>query len=677
MNERCFIARDFCIFVLKKLPVKKRIRFNLLLVLCIYSICIFAQEQDFQPEFRVFEKDLESTRYPKDSLASALVIYESGKSYITQRDYNIITKYKKKVKILKPDGYQYATIKIYLRKGKNKYEKISDIKATSYFKTDGEVEVVELQKDHIFREKVNDSYDAVTFTLPNIKTGSVFTYSYTLDSPYIFNYHEWEFQEAIPKLYSEYKTSIPANYNYNIKLVGLQKLDVNTSELERECFTYGTAKADCAKYFYVMKNIPAFVEEDYMTAKENYLSKIEYELTQVKYFDGRVDNITKGWKDAEREIKLMSLGRELRKSSSVKELLSETVLEEQDLLKKTKKIVEYVQQNYIWNGEYSLFHDVSVKKIIKEKSGNIGSINCLLHNLLKENGIEVYPVLVSTRNNGLPTKLFPVLSEFNYLLVRVMLEGKEYLLDASDAYLSFGQIPFRCLNSYGRQIDFKKGSKWVSLNPKKRSAIYKSLNLKFTSATEVTGFLKTGYTGYHALPKKKEYYPNPESYKRKLEDGTLGFEIIKHTLKSEDIADEKFEELIELKKNFQIEMENGIYLDPFFFKFYSTNPFKLQNRTYPVDFGYKDSYYYTISLDVGEFYQIGALPKSYVLSLPERKAIVNFNTKVLGTKINLIFKLDFKESVYAPVLYEGLKKIMEKAVETQLNSIITLNKIKI
>lgn len=645
-----------------------------MLVLCMYSVSILAQESGFLAEFRVSEKDLQNNIYAKDSLVSALVIYESGKSYITQSDYGVVTEYKKKVKILNPEGYKYATIKVFLHKGTSDFEKIRKIKATSYLKENGKVQVIELDKDHIFKENVNEHYDAVTFTLPNIKTGSVFTYSYTLESPFIFNYHEWEFQDEIPKVYSEYKTSIPANYNYNIKLVGLKKLDENTSDVDRDCFTYGTASADCAKSLYVMKDIPAFIEEDFMTAKENYLSKIEYELMQVNYFDGRVDDITKSWRDADREIRMRSLGGELRKFSSVKNLLNEETVSEKDQLIKAKKIFEYVQQNYVWNKEYSLFHDISVKKIVKEKSGSIGSINCLLHNLLKKNGIEVYPVISSTRNNGVPTKLFPVLSEFNYLLVKVKIDGKEYLLDASDTYVSFGQIPFRCLNSYGRQIDFKKGSEWVSLESKKSSMNYVSLNLKFTDLSTVTGILKTGFSGYHTLLKKKEYYPNPEAYLNKMEDDNVDLEVLKYEIKSNGLDDDKFQEIIELKKEFQIETGNVIYLDPFFFKFFTANPFKLQNRTYPVDFGYKDSYLYTLSLDVGEFYQFGDVPKDYTLVLPERKAEVTYNSVVTGSKIDLRFKINFKESEYSPVLYEGLKKLMEKAVSTQLNSIIVLNK---
>ena len=93
----------------------------------------------------------------------------------------------------------------------------------------------------------------------------------------------------------------------------------------------------------------------------------------------------------------------------------------------------------------------------------------LLYNLLSEQDINVTPILLSTRNNGLPTKIYPVISDFNYIIIRAIINGKQYFLDATNKYLEFGQIPFRCLNQYGRLLDFKKGSKWIPIQVKSAS----------------------------------------------------------------------------------------------------------------------------------------------------------------------------------------------------------------
>jgi hypothetical protein len=138
----------------------------------------------------------------------------------------------------------------------------------------------------------------------------------------------------------------------------------------------------------------------------------------------------------------------------LKGLIDESIVNEPDLLKKAIGIYKYVQDNYTWDGKYGIFNNVSVKDLIKNKSGKVSEINILLHNLLDEYGIEVMPVLLSTRDNGLPTQIYPVMSDFNYLIVQASIDGKTFLLDATDDYLSFGEIPFRCLNHYGRLMYF-------------------------------------------------------------------------------------------------------------------------------------------------------------------------------------------------------------------------------
>ncbi|MGB1308689.1 MAG: DUF3857 domain-containing protein, partial [Oceanihabitans sp.] len=433
------------------------------LLLILITSFSYSQEHSFSSNsYKVTGNDLETNTFKKDSTANALVIYEFGNSYIDKSSFYLKHEFKQKLKILNRKGFDNATITIYLYNSGSKKEKISKILATTHNLVDGKVVKTELKKSDIYTEKYNDNYTLVKFTLPNIQEGSVISYSYKLTSPFIYKYKSWSFQSETPKLYSEYNTSIPANYEYHIKLVGSIPLTKNLVTKEHNCLEGGRGTfADCLNSIYVMENIPAFIDEDYMTTRENYLSRIEYELSVFKGFDGTVDNITKRWRDVDKEIKNdANIGKQYLKKVSSKSLLSSELINETDPLIKATKIYEYVQNNYTWNKKYNIFNDISVKKLIKEKSGNVSEINALLHNLLKDNDIQVNPILISTRNNGLPTKIYPVISDFNYILIQATIDGKEYLLDATDPFLSFGQIPFRCLNQYGRILDFKTISLW-------------------------------------------------------------------------------------------------------------------------------------------------------------------------------------------------------------------------
>ncbi|WP_162495541.1 DUF3857 domain-containing protein [Confluentibacter flavum] len=651
-----------------------------------FSVLGFAQENYVSEDFRVSLDDIKASSFKKDTTANALVIYEYGNSYFDSNDYVLKTEVKRKIKILKREGFDNATVTIHLYNNNTRKEKIDDIIANTYNLNGENVVTSNLYTSNIYREEYDENHTLVKFTLPNIKEGSVIAYSYIISSPFMYNYNGWVFQEEIPKLYSEYRTSIPANYDYNIKLVGNLPLTETDIKLRPKCLSIPNPSpqpyssnndltADCSDAYYLMKDIPAFIDEDYLTAKKNYLSRVDYELKTFKGFNGVVENYTKTWKTVDDELKAEpNVGRQLSRSVEADKLLSSTILNEPDALKKAMAVYNYVQDNYTWNEEYRIFNDVSVKDIIKDKSGNVSEMNILLHNLLEEVGVEVKPVLLSTRNNGFATKIFPVISEFNYLIVQATIDTKTYLLDATDSYLSFGELPFRCLNSYGRLLDFKKGSEWIDIAPKEASKILYNATINFNENNKLVGKISGKSTGYHSLNFKKSYYPNKEAYVNGLENNYPSIEITHHEVITEGKTSPDFSESYNIVLDPEVIGDN-IYLNPFFVKFFLENPFKLQERTYPIDFGYKDSYFYMISINLGDKYSVLELPQDFIVALPNNTGMVTLSSKTLGPTVNLTLRVDFKEALYPSEFYPYLKEFMTKIVDIQKNATIVIKKI--
>ncbi|MFI1773239.1 transglutaminase domain-containing protein [Thalassobellus citreus] len=652
----------------------KQFYFTLLLLLSF--LFTYSQENDKDQTYRVSLSDLKMTSYAKDSTANALVLYEKGNSYVDEREYDLRTQEKHKIKILNKEGFNHANVTIYLYKSdNNKYEEVEDIMASTYNLIDGEVVITKLDKKNIYREKYDENHTLVKFTLPNIKEGCVITYSYNLISPFMFKYKGWNFQGSIPKLYSEYCTSIPGNWEYNIKLVGGKKLFINESKVKKDCLRGGNGGvANCFEAKYAMKDMPAFIEEDYMTSKSNYLARIEYELKVFTHFDGRKNLYTKTWKTVDADLKKeKTIGKQLSKSIKAEEILPPNIFNETDPLKKAKAIYQFTQKNYSWNNEFRMFNDVSIKDLIKTKSGNATAINILLKILLEETGIHVNPVLISTRANGFATKIYPVISDFNYLIVQATIEGKTYLLDATDDYLSFGDIPFRCLNQDGRLLDFKNGSKWIDIKPQKKSTTLYNVELHIDTDNNFAGIVKNKRTGYHALKVKKKYFPNEDAYIERLANNSPYIEIFDYDTTTNDKTSPDFSESYNIEYNTD-NTGDILYINPFFTKFFTENPFKLQERTYPIDFGYKDIYLYMFKLNFDENYSVIDKPEDLILSLPNNEGLITFSTKVLGNSINLVMKIDFKEAIYPPEYYPYLKKFMSKIVDIQTNSIIALKK---
>ncbi|MFT4612463.1 MAG: hypothetical protein ACJA1H_001335 [Glaciecola sp.] len=634
-------------------------------------------QNDYNSEgFQVTKSDIENVGFSKDSTANALVIYEIGKSYVSNSNYRLKTEIKRKIKILNRNGFDKGSVSIFVYNSeKGNREKVENINATVYNLDNGEVVKTILENSAIFEEDYNENYNIIKFVLPNVQVGSVVTYSYTIESPFMFKYKSWYFQDDIPKLHSEYNASIPGNWEYNIKLVGGKKLATNISSIKKNCLrTSRGANSSCGVYKYVMKDVPAFIEEDFMTTRLNYLARIEYELRIFRGFDGTVDNITKTWKTTDKELKRdTDLGKQLRRTSLVKNLLNDGITLENNELIKAKKILEYVQKEYAWNKEYNVLENISIKKLITKKSGNIGEINALLYNLLISNNIDAKPILLSTRNNGFVTQLFPIISDFNYLIIKIVINDEAYLLDATDDHLTFGQIPFRCLNSFGRLLDFDSQSEWYDITIKDYSIKDYRYILDFSDNKTITGDVVYYSNGYHSLNDRKRYFSDNESYENGYINDYVNLEFSDFDIIDTQKTSEDFSFKFHIENTPDV-VGNTIYINPFIFKFFDRNPFQLQERSYPIDFGYKDSYSFGVKINIGDAYEIQSIPESIRLGLPNNKGSFICSVTQEENSITIYFKLTFKEAIYNPEYYDDLKELLTQVLETQNNSLIVLEK---
>lgn len=91
-----------------------------------FSLLVVAQKKRSSTLGQTTIKELKMTVYEKDASANAVVLYEHGNLYVNKaKNFNFTTDYYFRVKILKKDAFDRATINIPLY-GK---EEIHDIKA--------------------------------------------------------------------------------------------------------------------------------------------------------------------------------------------------------------------------------------------------------------------------------------------------------------------------------------------------------------------------------------------------------------------------------------------------------------------------------------------------------------------------------------------------------------------
>ena len=623
---------------------------------------LFSQE-DAKRFVLLSRQEAEMTSYANDPEANALVLFESGSVQFVDEVDGIYTKtdFYKKIKIFNSEGYKYATFKIPLYKNSRHTESVLNIKALTH---NGTVRV-ELDKAQIFDDKVTENWSEVKFTLPAITDSSVVEVFYTVKSPFFFNLTGWQFQSDIPKLQSKFKALIPGNFTYNRSLIGSLKLATNSSQIKKRCFNVtGYAQpSDCEDLVYEMKDIPAFVEEKYMTSDKNFKSKIKFELEKTTWFNGVIQNYTTTWDAVDKELKYdKNIGRQFKKSDVVESLIPSEIREIKDELERAKATFYFIQKYFSWNEKYSIFKNVNIKEAVSEKVGNVSEINISLTNALIATKLNAEIVMISTRENGFPTRLYPVMSDFNYIISKVKINDKTYFLDATDKLVSFGILPFRCLNSYGRAIDFQNPSDWIDIIPENPSKNDLLGILKLQENGIITGKIKKLTTLYEAKERREEVTPlSNDAIISKFENNFKNIKVISY--KNENLKDID-KPLIEY---FEISVENGDingmhYLNPFFENSKMSNPFKQEDRLYPVDFGYTQSNTILFSLELPPNFKVVSAPESQSLSLEQNAGNFTVKSAIESFKVTVKSTFTINKSLFYNNEYASLKELYKQTI---------------
>ncbi|MBP8067570.1 MAG: DUF3857 domain-containing protein [Pedobacter sp.] len=646
-------------------------------LICFILLFLSAQAQNFRFG-EITNDDYAINRNAIDSNANAIVIQEFGKSTMQLNDtdnrLHLIFEYHVKLKIFNKDGFRHGNVIIPLYKGENSEEYISEIKASTYNYNSGAFEETIMDRKNIFIERRSKYIELTKFTLPNLKDGSIIEYSYRLETPNIFNFKSWSFQTDIPKISSLYEVNIPAIYNYNVVLRGPYKLTDQKVELFKECMRLQGTSIDCSKISYLMKKIPAFVEEDYMTAASNFKSAIYFELSDMQRIDGSRQSYTKSWKDVDYELSSASnFGGQMKRKDLFKEIVPSVIKNASNDLDKAKAIYAYIKKQFKWNNYYGVQSEGNIKTALEIKSGNVADINLSLIAALSAANLDAEAVILSTRDKGVVNKLYSVITEFNYVVAKVNIGAESYLLDATEPLLPFGLLPIHCINDQGRVINLKKPSYWIDLKASQKSVTNYVLDGVLTTDGKIKGTITTHSLGYDALNKRLaiKRYNSVEEYVEKLDEQMPNLSITGEEVFNIDSLD------LPLTEKYEIEFSahsatnaTQLYLNPFFINRITKNPFNLNERTYPVDLGTASDERIVVNLTLPEKYELLTQPKDMAIGLPNNGGKYVFRTTFEDNKLAISQIKQLSKSIYSSEEYLYLKEFFSKIIQNQKNDFL-------
>lgn len=644
------------------------------------SIQITFSQSERNDEFgQPTANEFELKSYESEPDATGVILYESGYYYaipiIKKTAVRLVKEVHVKTKVFDAKKFDFATIEIPYYEGNEYYgEEIKDYKAVTH---NGAVQKF-VPNNAFYKTQKSGVGSVLKFTFPDVQDGSILEYSYTIISPYFYDLDGWEFQHELPTIYSEFKTDLPPHFRYNRILYGNKKLAIEKAVVNGNSFLVpsNSGHIDTELDTYAMRDVPSFKEESYMLAKKNYVSRIVYEPLAFKAFYGWDQIFTRDWKDVDKRFENDDdFGEQLTKKSYFKKQLPGSILEIENDLERAKAVYSFIQDRYTWNGRY-FNSEIKVKDAFDEKLGSVTAINLSLINALEAAKLEAKPMLLSTRNNGLPTELYPVLSNFNYVVAVLQINNENILLDATNKQAPFGVIPFQALNVQGRVMDFKKGSYWMPIEPFKQNIHYANAQIAAGADGSFSGKVNQASYGYIGLEKRSTIEEKTlEEYIKIEENDKAGIEI--DSLQVEDLSQiEK-----PFKENYSISIDpetvgNKVILHPFFNKTYlNENPFKMKERSYPMDFGFPFTNTYIISIDLGNVYEIEQLPKSRIIKLQGEDGECSVTYAAEGSNINIRFNMKLSAYNFPPDAYQSLKEFFGTMITMLKEESIVLKKI--
>lgn len=613
--------------------------------------------------------------------AGAIVLHDIGKSHFINADNGylarsiegekgllLIFERRIKIKVFNESGLDAAIIAVPIYNDGDLIEEITSIKSKIYNLQDSKVITTSVDLVEISTEVKDQHWQVKKFKVPNVVAGSVFEVSYALKSPYFFNLRDWDFQREIPVVYSEYTTVINPQFEYLWYLQGGRKLDEHKSfrEIEQVTNITSVGTRDKLGYFFVMKNIPSFKKDEYMTTEEDYKIKINFQLSAFETSKGAMRKYLTTWPELNRELLQHNDFGGYLKSSQKKaiELMPSINLDFKSQVEKAISIRNYITSNFRYDGTDGRFASKNIKDFISLKTGNAANINLFFVSLLNEAGIDAKPLMISTRDNGKIKVDYPIVDVFNYVLVSAMIDGKATILDATDPMADYNEIPPRCISETGLVVE-KNAGNWLNFKSQVSSGILYKFDLTpDVSSKQLAGKISMIATGYDAFMSRKMYANNREELLTNLK---IDKDAILTSTNTEQIG-KPFELAFEESIPLAIEKDQ-IIIYPFTNKPISQNPFTQQNRNYPIDFKYSQRNTFESTIHIPAGYKMFSRPEDLTVENQLIDLIYSVDTSTPGiikVKGNYMFKKDsYPASEYerVKVLYNMIvKKFNEKFV---------------
>jgi len=640
------------------------------------------------------KEELSLTSYAPDTTATAIYLFHQGQSdFIYHDGFQLTTEHWVRIKILKPQGVSYADVSVpyYSPTDKDEgQERASDIEGCSYNIENGKCIKTPMKRESISFERINNLYKMLKFSLPAVKEGTVIEYHYKLYSDYFSHIDNWMMQEELPMLYNQYKITIPHVFVYNIELRGKDYIQVKQRQssihaTERE----GSGVTGVNKDFtvsaqetvFTSRNLPAIrQDESYCWCPEDYKIQISFDLQGTQFTPNEYKPYSQKWEDVDHQLlkpENTQFGKYLSFSNPFRTETKQAYSSEMNFEEKIICAFQVLKKKMAWNGRYQLYSK-ELEKVIKKGSGSNADLNFILISILKDFGLEAYPVAMSRRSSGILPYNFPSLQKLNTFIVAVydITQQKYLFLDSSMDVPALNILPLDLSVNKARILSpkEKEEKKWVNVMALSDNKSFMKIDARI-EGNQVKGHRSTVLYGQEAIEyqanekhKQDSIVSNSESNGGQKEKLTVTNLKVKKQENNYALIEEEFDFVLQADRT-----NDHLYINPMLFPQLKNNPFIQTERVLPIELPYPYKFTMLSTLTLPEGYEVEELPQSQTIKTEGDGLQCKYMIQRQGNTITLNYIFYLKGYLFFTEQYKQLQELWTKVIEKN-NALIVLKK---
>ena len=641
------------------------------------------------------KEELSLTSYAPDTTATAIYLFHQGQSDFVYHDgFQLTTEHWVRIKILKPQGVSYADVSVpyYSPTDRDEgQERASDIEGCSYNMENGKCIKTSMKRESISFERINNLYKMLKFSLPAVKEGTVIEYHYKLYSDYFSHIDNWMMQEELPMLYNQYKITIPHVFIYNIELRGkdyiqVKQRDSSIHATEREGSSAGGVSKDfivsAQETTFTSRNLPAIrQDEPYCWCPEDYKVQVSFDLQGTQFTPNEYKPYSQKWEDVDNQLlkpENTQFGKYLSFTNPFRPETKQAYNSEMSFEEKVICAFQVLKKKMAWNGRYQLYSK-ELEKVIPKGNGSNADLNFILISILKDFGLEAYPVVLSRRSSGMLPYNFPSLQKLNTFIVAVydINKQKYVFLDGSMDVPTLNILPLELSVNKARILSpkVKEEKKWVNVMALADNKSFMKIEARM-EGNQVKGHRSTILYGQEAV----EYQTNEKHKQDSIVSAPESNASQKNKLTVTNLKVKKQENdwaLIEEEFDFVLQTDqtdSHLYINPMLFPQLKSNPFIQTERVLPIEFPYPYKFTMLTTLTLPEGYEVEETPQPQVIRTQGDGLQCKYMIQRQGNTISLNYIFHLKEPIFLTEQYKQLQELWTKVIEKN-NALIVLKKL--